>query len=88
MAAQVGPARPAGTPVASEDGRPFAPDGAADPVLWWPSPPKDGDPVYCEGARVGTFRGRRGEPGGWYVETVPTNDLPPGLAARVRVRLQ
>ena len=76
-------ARPA--PVATEDGRPYAPDPDepdAELAFWQPSPARDGDAVYCCGVRVGTFHGEDGKAGGWWIDTVPTRDMPPNLAAQ------
>ena len=58
----------------SADGRPFAPSrpelSPIDPPLWWPDPQRDGDPVYCGGARVGTYRVCQSWPG-WFVQALP-----------------
>lgn len=80
-------ARVAGAPAVSEDGRPFTSDQEPDDeaALWTPDPPRDGDPVYCCGVRVGTFSGDCQKPGGWYIETVPTCEMPSKLAQKVRL---
>jgi hypothetical protein len=74
------------SPVATADGRPYRADGdAADELaLWLPESPRDGDAVYCQGVRIGTFHGDYSKPGEWYVETLPTEELPPGLAERLQ----
>ena len=73
-------AHPDGTPLATPDGRPFVPGGGKDFSLWIPKPARDGDPIFCCGARAGTFRGDPDTPGGWHLELqVPA--LPPELAA-------
>jgi hypothetical protein len=88
----MGPPRPAGTPVRTDDGRPFTCESnePADKLsMWLPDPPLDGDPVFCCGARVGTFRDNGEQrPGysGQYIETVPTKEMPPALAALMRER--
>lgn len=78
-------------PAVTADGRSFARgdgpplDGDPDLALWYPQPPQDGDPVYCGGIHVGTFRGEfrtSDHPSGllhqhWYIETFPTKDIPP-----------
>ena len=46
----------------------------------------DGDPVYEDGFRVGTFHGDRNRPGGWYVELRPTREMPSELAEKYRRR--
>ena len=86
LAATLGSAEPSGcSPITTEDGRPFVRQGEGNEhsALWLPDPPRDGDPVYCAGVRVGTFHGQYREPGGWYVETVSTGEMPPELAARL-----
>jgi len=45
-------------------------------------PRGDGDPVYCGGIRIGTFHGKN-LPGGWYIDLVPSRELP--AVARVRL---
>jgi hypothetical protein len=67
----------------TSEGRPFVrdPDEPNDELaLWMPEPPRDGDPVFCSGVRVGTFRGDCARSGGWYIDTVPTAQMPPALA--------
>jgi hypothetical protein len=78
-------ARSSPAPVATPGGRPFIRDDAPRDEIaqWMPQPPLDGDPVYCCGVRVGTFHGIHllGE---WYIETVPTREMPAEFAAHVR----
>jgi hypothetical protein len=67
------------------DGRPFVrdrnePDDEA--AEWMPDPPRDGDPVYCCGKQIGTFHGDYSRPDEWYIETVPSAEMPPKLAAK------
>jgi hypothetical protein len=72
----------------TDDGRHFRPiDGELHAFnVMMPEPPRDGDALYCEGQRIGTFKGKRDEPGGWYIETVSTKLMPPALAAHIRGR--
>src|SRR6266568_4857939 len=85
LLAEVGFARPAGTPVASADGRSFSlfSKNNHEFAFWLPAPPREGDPVYCCGAHVGHYHGRN-EPGECYLETVETRDLPANIAAHFR----
>src|SRR5579872_5230483 len=84
----VEPERVAFAPVASDDGRPLF-LLLAKHELWAPDPPRDGDPVYCRGFKVGTFHGeyRTVECAAglvcqhWSVTTVATADMPPDVAA-------
>ena len=75
--------RPAGTPLVTEDGRPFVLDDAGL-ELWLPKPPRDGDPVYCRGARVGVVVGDWGTPGQGWLDLVSTEHFPPEIAAKIR----
>jgi hypothetical protein len=73
----------------TDDGRPVVREqGELDDelALWMPEPPRDGDPVYCCGVRVGTVHGDLTRPGEGCVETVPTRELPPKLAAHTRAK--
>ena len=72
--------RVATAPIATADGRPFV-CIMQKTQLWFPDPPREGDPVYHNGERVGTFHGDYGEPGEWYIVTDPINDL---LAATIK----
>lgn len=81
----------ADAPVTTADGRPFIRDPhrkTGDPVFWWPDPPRDGDPVFCMGVRIGTFHGEYLNTstafGHWYIRLAPTADMPAKLAAHVR----
>ena len=85
----VGAAQTDRPPILTLDGRPYVrePDEPdAELALWTPDPPRDGEAVYCGGVRVGTFHGNASRAGGWYVQMVPTRDMPAKLAARVRQR--
>jgi len=77
---------PAGTPGVTADGRAYDRDREPndDLALWMPEPPQAGDAVYCCGERVGTFRGDPNVAGGWYIETVPTRQMPARLADEIR----
>jgi hypothetical protein len=69
------------------DGRPFVRHREGKPpelTLWRPDPPREGDPIYCCGVRVGTFHGTLPDSASWYIVTVPTAEMPPTLAAHVR----
>jgi hypothetical protein len=82
--ADVGPPRPAGSTVATSDGRPYQASGkGGEYALWQPVPPRDGDAVYCRGAHVGTWHGVD-EPGEWYVEVFESSKLPADVAEHFR----
>jgi hypothetical protein len=89
--APFGPTRPPGTPEVTEDGRPYVADEESKIggkfAVWKPSPRRDGDGVYCEGSRIGTFRCvGEADPSinNEWIDTVPTKDMPPALAAYFR----
>jgi hypothetical protein len=78
----------------TEDGRPYRPQTWAEGVVVWvPDPPKDGDPIYCEGVVAGKFCGDTSRAGercghsrlaGWHFETRRTSELPQKLAEYLR----
>ncbi len=75
-------------PLKTEDGRNYTQRDAsvADEIaLWWPNPPREGDLIYNQGVRVGTFHGdyEAGE-GYGYLSVVSLNDMPPELATHIR----
>jgi hypothetical protein len=69
-------------PHSTSDGRPFSPGlfPDSDPALLAPDPPRDGDPVYCLGARAGTFHGNAAVDGEWWIDLDRSRDLPLALA--------
>jgi hypothetical protein len=75
----------------SADGRPMVlfeqfPDTSSpswkDLDYWVPSPVKNGDPVYSQGVRIGTFRGDLN--GKWYILTFPLSELPSTVAENLK----
>jgi len=84
--------RPAGTPLVTDDGRPFVTEesGKDDLALWLPKPPRAGDAVYCQGVRIGVVQGDTSNAAnttaqcGWWIDTLPTRDLPPEMAHWLR----
>lgn len=77
-----------GGALTSDDGRPLVclDKVPSEASLWLPNPPREGDPAYCCGQRVGTFHGDGSKPGEWYIDIVPTKDMPPDIAAHFRER--
>lgn len=64
----------------SPDARPLGRiEGFGEVEILVPQPPREGDPLYCEGVAVGTY-------GGDHLRVNPPHALPPALAAWLAAR--
>jgi len=84
---QRGPAlvnsRPAGNPLATDDGRPYITEDTNDWGFFMPDPVRAGDTVFCQGVRIGTVLGDTSVQCGWWIDVLPTGELPAELARRL-----